>query len=108
MFVTHCLFLVLQANVTICQFLIGTAIVMFATYIYNLQDRARPPPIQIHDFEKTTVDTESARQRDFTIKGPVTPLKQESLTTSRPSSPGLHHTRVGSARGYFASKHRDE
>ena len=86
----------------------GTSVVLFATYLYNSQDRAaRPPPIQIHSYEKTTVDTHSAREKDTPMKLPTTPLKNEGLSTSRPGSPVLHHTRTGSSRGYFG-KHRDE
>ncbi|MCJ1472199.1 hypothetical protein MMC13_000846 [Lambiella insularis] len=90
------------------HFLIGVVLVMYSTYLYNTHEHSRrPPPIRIHDFEKTTIDPESARQRDFTLKGPMTPLKAEALSTSRPSSPLLHHSRVGSSRGYFAAKHHD-
>ncbi|MCJ1432953.1 hypothetical protein MMC27_002311 [Xylographa pallens] len=91
------------------HFLIGVLLVMYSTYLYNSHDQSRrPPPIQIHDFEKTTIDSESARQREFTLTIPTTPLKNEGLSSSRPSSPLVHHNRVGSSRGYFAAKHRDE
>ncbi|KAF2468631.1 uncharacterized protein BDR25DRAFT_394820 [Lindgomyces ingoldianus] len=38
------------------SYLIGTCVVLFATYLYTSQDRIRPPPIRIADYEKTTID----------------------------------------------------
>ncbi|KAF4964160.1 hypothetical protein FZEAL_10886 [Fusarium zealandicum] len=73
-------------------FLIGTSLVLLSTWIYNGSDRVirRPPPIQIHGFEKPAIepyltprnmapDRLSANPFD----GPV------GLTSSRPNSPML-------------------
>ena len=81
------------------KFLLGTAMVIFATYLYSSQEssRGRPPPINIARYEKTTVDN------GFTPKAetldPLEMLKTSGLSTSRPSSPMRHHSRVGSSRG---------
>lgn len=90
------------------QFLIGTTVVLLATYLYSSLDRHIPPPIHIHSYEKTTIGRETSEVAEPSLKVPTTPMKSEGLSTSRPSSPMGHHTRVGSARGYFAAKHRDE
>ncbi|KAI4136003.1 MAG: hypothetical protein LQ347_000180 [Umbilicaria vellea] len=90
------------------NFLVGTLIVVFATYLYNSEvGSIRPPPIRIHSYEKTTIDTQPARLQEPLLKLPTTPMKSEASSTSRPTSPTLHHTRHGSSRGYFAAKHRD-
>ncbi|MCJ1350114.1 MAG: hypothetical protein MMC33_000095 [Icmadophila ericetorum] len=89
------------------SFLAGTSLVVFSTYLYNSQERSpKPPPIRIHDYEKTTIDSESARRGEF-LKTPTTPLKSAGLSTSRPGSPAPLN-RGSSTRGYFAAKHRDE
>ena len=92
------------------KFLIGTSIVLFSTYLYNSTHRRepRPPPIRIHDYEKITIDRQNSNENDPPLKLPTTPLKAEGLSTSRPGSPKGHHSRVGSSRGYFGTKHRDE
>ena len=92
------------------QFMLGTLLVLFATWLYNSQDlrpRTRPPPIKIHNFEKTIVDLQVPGDDDVdSIKLPVSPFKKEAaLTTSRPPSPARHN-RVGAGRGYF-EKHAD-
>ncbi|KAF2460577.1 nucleotide-sugar transporter-domain-containing protein, partial [Lineolata rhizophorae] len=38
------------------NFLVGTAIVLFATYLYSSYDRRRSPPIHIAEYEKTTIE----------------------------------------------------
>ena len=102
----------LRTNALSKQFLLGTAVVLLATYLYNVSSDApgfltrstRPPPINITSpvdgrFEKPFDD------RAFAIKLPLTPLKEEAISTSRPGSPLKHHTRKGSARGdYFEGK----
>jgi len=100
------------------NFLLGTAIVLVATYIYcgdsniaKSEVRLRPPPIRIYSYEKSdTKTTENAQSppNDFSIKLPTTPLITEAaaITTSRPGSPS-HHTRVNSSRGtYFGKQQR--
>lgn len=90
------------------QFLLGTAMVLGATYLYSGPDRkrGRPPPISIVNYEKTTVDNtpkyvdeaklnvdpmDSARGRNFGVG--------LGISTSRPSSPMVQHIRAPSARG---------
>lgn len=88
--------------------MIGTTVVLLATYLYSSLDRHVPPPVRIHNYEKTTIGRETVEVEIPSLKVPTTPMKSEGLSTSRPSSPMEHHARVGSARGYFAAKHRDE
>ena len=93
------------------QFLVGTSVVIAATYLYSKSDHssARPPPIQIHDYEKTTIDTESARAKAFPngIRTPAADLKGEAQSSSRPVTPLLHHSRSSSTLDYFAAKRND-
>lgn len=93
------------------QFVIGTLIVLFATYLYTAQDvtKHRPPPIRIHIYENTTIDIDPAEEdrKDLSIKLPSTPLKiEEALTTSRPATPNQKQKRKGESAGYFP-KHLD-
>ncbi|KAL6717497.1 UDP-galactose transporter Gms1 [Lecanora helva] len=92
------------------NFLIGTSIVIFSTYLYNssIERALRPPPIRIHDYEKTTIDKSYSKEKGHAQKLPTTPLKDEALSSSRPGSPRGHHSRVGSSRAYFGSKDRDD
>lgn len=86
--------------------MIGTAVVIFATYLYSGSERTRnrPPPINIASYEKTTIDNgytpkfEEDRSRMLTLD-PLENVKSAGLSTSRPSSPMRHHSRVGSSRG---------
>lgn len=87
-----------------------------ATYLYNSESSfsqirtARPPHIDItspggnsNDLQEKSYDN-----RSFAIKLPLSPLKEEALSTSRPGSPSLHHARKGNSRGdregYFEEK----
>ncbi|KAI9699996.1 MAG: hypothetical protein M1836_002530 [Candelina mexicana] len=93
------------------KFIIGTGIVLSATYLYSSQDRLKPPPIKIVSYEKTTIGGESSDYEDSaryedSSKLPTTPMISAGLSTSRPSSPMRHHSRVGSSRAKFAR--RDE
>ncbi|KAI9722896.1 MAG: hypothetical protein M1812_001344 [Candelaria pacifica] len=92
------------------KFIIGTGIVLFATYLYSSQDRIKPPPINIVSYEKTTIGGEPSHYDDSLHYGdssklPITPAKSEGLSTSRPSSPMRHHSRVGSSRNKFARRY---
>ncbi|RDL39660.1 uncharacterized protein BP5553_04000 [Venustampulla echinocandica] len=85
-------------------FLFGTAVVMIATYLYSSNDRTRrrPPPINIASYEKTTIDdgyTPRYLEVERPKLDPLENLKSAGLSTSRPSSPLRHHSRVGSSRG---------
>lgn len=70
------------------QYLLGTAVVFFATYLYGSEERPRPPPIVIADYEKTTIGGEPSY---FDLQS--APLKAknsirgDALTTSRPGTP---------------------
>jgi hypothetical protein len=93
------------------QFVLGTSIVLFATYLYSVQEltKPRPPPIRIHNYENLTLDREAEEndRKDLSIKLPSTPLKiEEALSTSRPASPNQKHKRKGENAGYF-TKHLD-
>jgi UDP-sugar transporter A1/2/3 len=94
--------LILPTN--LLQFVIGTAIVLFATYLYSGPERKRnrPPPINIASYEKTTIDNGyTPREEESSFRLPLYPLeniKSAGLSTSRPSSPMRHHSRVGSSR----------
>ncbi|KAI4110401.1 MAG: hypothetical protein LQ345_006992 [Seirophora villosa] len=90
------------------NFIIGTGVVLSATYLYNLRDRgSRPAPLRIHAYESTIVDSKSAGGRSTPLKYPRTPLKSEGRSSSRPNSPDSHYPRTESARGYFGSRERD-
>jgi len=90
------------------SFVVGTAVVIFATYLYSSSDRKgrnRPPPISIASYEKTTIDngyTPREERDEESLRLPLHHLenvKSAGLSTSRPSSPMRHHSRVGSSRG---------
>lgn len=85
-------------------FVIGTAVVLLATYLYSGPDRKgnRPAPISIASYEKTTIDGAYTPSEELTLRIPIDPLetiKSAALSTSRPSSPLRHHSRTGSTRG---------
>ncbi|KAI9789268.1 MAG: hypothetical protein M1816_006277 [Peltula sp. TS41687] len=83
------------------NFLIGTAVVIYATFLYSKQDRRRLAPIDIAAYEKTMIGRES---RYDDRSRPTTPMKSSGLTTSRPNSPLRHHSRVTSGRSKFAKR----
>ncbi|KAL8718503.1 MAG: hypothetical protein Q9225_004371 [Loekoesia sp. 1 TL-2023] len=73
---------------------VGTSLVLFATYLYNLHERgSRPAPLRIHEYEKTTIDPKSSKGRSTPMQHPATPLKSKGKSSSRPNSPGRHHSR---------------
>jgi len=85
---------------------VGTAIVIFATYLYSNPERkrSRPGPIQIANYEKTTIgqytpSEENPPQQLQLPSAQLESIKSAGLSTSRPSSPLRHHSRVGSSRG---------
>jgi solute carrier family 35 (UDP-sugar transporter), member A1/2/3 len=86
----------------------GTALVLFATYLYTGPDRkrGRPPPINIVSYEKTTIDPTSTPRTTDRLEVPnlFEGAKSLGLSTSRPSSPLRHHIRGSSAK----DKARDE
>ncbi|KND92536.1 UDP-N-acetylglucosamine transporter [Tolypocladium ophioglossoides CBS 100239] len=79
-------------------FLIGTSLVLLATYLYSVPERSlhRPPPVRIASFEKSTVvpltPTPGAtpRMADLTrLNSDAFEVRGLAMTTSRPSSPLL-------------------
>jgi len=89
------------------EFILGTSLVMLSTYLYSGPDRkrGRPPPINIINYEKTTIDATPKYVDETKLNlDPLDSIKAVGLSTSRPSSPGFSHARASSARG----KHRDE
>ncbi|KAK4034833.1 nucleotide-sugar transporter-domain-containing protein [Parachaetomium inaequale] len=85
------------------SFILGTALVLAATYMYSLPERkrARPPPITIASYEKTTVVEGTPRLlvADQDRLNPLDSVPAAGLSTSRPASPLLFHGRAASARG---------
>ncbi|CZR57129.1 related to UDP N-acetylglucosamine transporter (Golgi UDP-GlcNAc transporter) [Phialocephala subalpina] len=86
------------------NFVIGTAVVIYATYLYSTQEkrRNRPPPINIASYEKTTIDngyTPRLEEDKSSLLDPLETVRTAGLSTSRPASPLRHHSRVGSSRG---------
>ncbi|KAI1278331.1 nucleotide-sugar transporter-domain-containing protein [Xylaria sp. FL0933] len=83
-------------------FILGTALVLFATYLYTGPDRkrGRPPPINIANYEKTTIESLNTPQSvdRLAVPNPLDSVKSLGLSTSRPSSPLRHHSRGASAR----------
>ncbi|KAK3940407.1 UDP-galactose transporter [Diplogelasinospora grovesii] len=83
-------------------FLIGTALVIASTYLYSgvERKRSRPPPISIVSYEKTTIDSTPKYLDESRLNlNPLDSVRSAGLSTSRPASPLLHHTRVPSSRG---------
>ncbi|KAF4980484.1 hypothetical protein FDECE_17871 [Fusarium decemcellulare] len=73
-------------------FIIGTSLVLLSTWIYNASDRVvrRPPPIQIHSFEKPAIEPYLTPRNMAANRLSVNPFDGPiGLTTSRPSSPML-------------------
>ncbi|KAI1812419.1 UDP-galactose transporter [Poronia punctata] len=82
-------------------FIIGTALVILATFLYAGPDRkrGRPLPITIVSYEKTFIDPIATPQSSDKLEVPGgLGSARLGLSTSRPSSP-LHHQRAPSARG---------
>jgi drug/metabolite transporter (DMT)-like permease len=109
----------MNPSLTFPQFLMGTTLVLGATYLYTSDDHNSnyghllPPQVRIHDAEKTESSsytyTDGSQPQDFSIQVPTAPMMgSDGLSTSRPGSPALHHARIGSSRGYFGEKHRDD
>ncbi|KAF2706279.1 nucleotide-sugar transporter [Pleomassaria siparia CBS 279.74] len=69
------------------SYLVGTSVVLFATYLYSKQDYTHPSPVKIADYEKTTIDGNS-RYFD-TVPGLLikTPPRTGGLSTSKPGTP---------------------
>lgn len=70
------------------QYVVGTAVVLAATYIYSSETSRSPvPPITIVDYEKTTVG-ENQSYFDVQPLDQKTTRPGEALSTSRPNTPG--------------------
>ncbi|KAI1004896.1 hypothetical protein K3495_g3323 [Podosphaera aphanis] len=87
--------------------LAGTALVIYATYLYSTPDRnsIRPLPINIAHYEKITIDTcyspryEEVRTKSEPCSDSLDIMKPMALSSSRPSSPLRNYSRAGSWRG---------
>lgn len=83
------------------KFVIGTSIVLLATYLYSIRETSKPlppPPIRIDSYENIIIDrdAEEGNRKELSIKLPSTPLKiEEALSTSRPASPNPKYKRKG-------------
>ena len=90
------------------QFLIGTLIVLIATWIYNSEETRllQAPTISVQEDEKAALNS-TARLNEMSIQIPKTPLLQEeaALATSRPGTPS-YKKRNKEPLGYF-TKHQD-
>ncbi|KAK4666319.1 UDP-galactose transporter Gms1 [Podospora pseudopauciseta] len=89
------------------SFLFGTALVLGATYLYTLPEgkRARPPPISIASYEKTTVEgTPRYLDQDRLSVNPLDSAHGAALSSSRPASPLHFHPRTPSSRGKRAEE----
>ncbi|KAL2759341.1 hypothetical protein ACRALDRAFT_2097096 [Sodiomyces alcalophilus JCM 7366] len=86
------------------MFVVGTALVMGATYLYSLPDRrSRPPPLRIAAYEKPAIDpayTPRTSVEPRMMLDPRDAMRPGSvaLSTSRPSSPMPQQTRAPSGR----------
>lgn len=94
------------------QYIFGTAVVLFATYLYSNEDRPlSAPTVSIADYEKTTIDGEPGY---FDLEKPnaglkaKAPLRSEALSSSRPSTPTLERKAIRTKSQEFRSIKRDE
>ncbi|ETN43687.1 uncharacterized protein HMPREF1541_02846 [Cyphellophora europaea CBS 101466] len=88
------------------NFIIGTTIVLLATWLYSTHDtgNGKPPQIRIQEFEKPTISSPT-EAGDMSIQIPKTPLSSEekALATSRPGSPSYKKRK--NEVGYFTKAH---
>ncbi|GAB7350483.1 hypothetical protein MBLNU459_g1077t2 [Dothideomycetes sp. NU459] len=82
-------------------YLLGTAVVFFATYLYSTDTHPRAPPIVIADYEKTTIGGEPSYfdLQSAPLKAKV-PTRGEALTTSRPEQTRTNAQAVSRRRGF--------
>ncbi|KAG7149140.1 UDP-galactose transporter like protein [Verticillium longisporum] len=84
-------------------FILGTSLVMFATYLYSSPERKmarRPPPLRIASYQKAAVDPMYTPRLGDDLRPTLDPLesvRSMALSTSRPSSP-MRYPRSPSAR----------
>jgi UDP-galactose transporter len=78
------------------KYLIGTAIVLLATYLWTSDHGPRPLKIVVADYEKTTIGHEQPYSDDRGTQTTASrPSFKEALTTSRPSTPVNFERRGG-------------
>ncbi|KAK4097995.1 nucleotide-sugar transporter [Parathielavia hyrcaniae] len=108
--VASCLFSLVFFDFKITpSFLFGTTLVLGAAYMYSLPERkrARPPPITIASYEKTTTVPAEGTPRyldqdRLSVNNPLDSARNGgagALSSSRPASPLLFHGRTPSSRG---------
>lgn len=94
------------------QYLLGTAIVMGATWLYNSHEGPETPAVVIEDFEKT-ISGRSGQDRTYvddieSVRRSRSQMRAEvGLSTSRPTTPvgtERHHFRNLSARRQFEKR----
>lgn len=87
---------------TSVQFLLGTSIVLFATWLYSTHDTPYTSAPQINiDELKRPLESPKFNEKDMSIPIPKTPLLDEgALATSRPGSPASNKKRKNEV-GYF-------
>lgn len=86
-FVSRGPLLKLVSNADILQYVLGTAVVLCAIYLYNLTPddaRPRPPQIRVPDEEKNDA---SYFDLESVVAPARSPLRSDALTTSRPGTP---------------------
>ena len=70
------------------QYLLGTAVVLFATYLYNnapADGKPKPPQIRVPDMEKR--NEPSYFDLESVVAPARSPLRNDALSTSRPGTP---------------------
>ncbi|KAG9546409.1 hypothetical protein KCU71_g18350, partial [Aureobasidium melanogenum] len=78
------------------SYLIGTATVLLATYLWTSDHGPRPLKIVVADYEKTTIGHEQPYSDDRGTQTTASrPSFKEALTTSRPSTPVNFERRGG-------------
>ncbi|EPS33205.1 hypothetical protein PDE_08167 [Penicillium oxalicum 114-2] len=102
------------------SFFVGAAAVLVATHyygnpIYNSASTKvggmRPPPIRVDSYEKdagNANDSVDGPPDEISIKLPTSPFLSEGFTSSRPTSPGPGHVRVGASRNTSGASYFDK
>ncbi|PNS21170.1 UDP-galactose transporter [Sphaceloma murrayae] len=93
------------------QYLLGTAIVLSATYLYTLPDSSqRPPPISIAEYEKSSAFRSQASYFDLekTNSSKLDTPRVLGLTSSRPNTPTYERRHASTRSSDVRMTKRDE